>query len=333
MTDLMNNPTHNGDIMIVDDQPANLKLLEDMLGPLGYAVRSFPRGRLALAAVHQRAPDLILLDITMPEMTGFEVCRQLKSSPELYKIPVIFLSALSDAEDKVNAFRCGGADYITKPFQLEEVQVRVETHIQLQRARRVERDLLEKTIKGVVKAFAELLQLAEPALYLRSQSLRNMVLHIGTRMGVGETRPYEVAATLSLIGSLALRRQGLATARGEEIASEEEDQIFRIGSRLLKNIPHLESVAEMIDRQQSDQTSSPQNDSSALGARMLRLALDLDRRVFSGIPFQVALDQLKTTPGLHPIAMLNTLDDYPDSDRRRVPFGLDGNIHRAAMTP
>ena len=120
-----------GNIMVVDDQPANLKLLEDMLGRQGYRVRSFPRGRLAVAAALQHPPDLILLDITMPEMNGYEVCKLLKSDQKLSRIPVIFLSALGEAGDKVKAFQSGGVDYVTKPFHLEEVQARVETHIEL----------------------------------------------------------------------------------------------------------------------------------------------------------------------------------------------------------
>lgn len=118
-------------IMVVDDQPANLKLMEEILRQEGYIVRSFPRGRLALAAAGEDQPDLILLDITMPEMNGFEVCEHLKSDPKLAPIPVIFLSALSDTNDKVKAFRCGGVDYITKPIQVEELQARVKTHLDL----------------------------------------------------------------------------------------------------------------------------------------------------------------------------------------------------------
>src|SRR2546428_132993 len=103
-----------GNIMVVDDSPANLKLLEDVLLGHGYDVRSFPRGRLALAAADQEPPDLILLDINMPEMNGYEVCERLKSSARLSGIPVIFLSALNETEDKVHGFRSGGADYISK---------------------------------------------------------------------------------------------------------------------------------------------------------------------------------------------------------------------------
>ena len=117
--------------MIVDDNPANLKLLEDMLRRQGYEVRSFPRGRLALAAAEQEPPDLILLDIDMPEMNGYEVCERLKSTAELSGIPVIFLSALNETQDKVKALQSGAVDYISKPFQFEEVHARVETHLKL----------------------------------------------------------------------------------------------------------------------------------------------------------------------------------------------------------
>lgn len=125
-----------GDIMIVDDNPANLKLLEQMLSREGHEVRSFPRGRLALAAAAKNPPDLILLDINMPEMSGYEVCERLKSDPELSPVPVIFLSALNEIPDKIRAFRAGGVDYIAKPFQFDEVRARVETHLQLHQLRR-----------------------------------------------------------------------------------------------------------------------------------------------------------------------------------------------------
>src|SRR5580693_8909469 len=115
-------PAHKGSIIVVDDQAANLKLMGEMLRRQGYGVRLFPRGRMALTAAAEQPPDLILLDINMPEMTGLEVCARLKKDEKLVSIPVIFLSALNEIEHKVRAFRSGGVDYITKPFQFEEVQ-------------------------------------------------------------------------------------------------------------------------------------------------------------------------------------------------------------------
>ena len=120
-------------IMIVDDTPANLQLLQALLLKQGYKIKAFPCGRLALAAAAREPPDLILLDIAMPEMDGFEVCTRLKSDEKLAPIPVIFLTAHHETIDKVKAFGCGGVDYITKPFEIAEVQSRVETHLALRR--------------------------------------------------------------------------------------------------------------------------------------------------------------------------------------------------------
>lgn len=148
----------SSDIMIVDDNPANLKLLEDMLLRQTHEVRSFPLGRLALAAASKNPPDLILLDINMPEMNGYEVCERLKASERLSGIPVIFLSALNEVQDKVRAFRCGAADYISKPFQFEEVQARVETHLKLhafQRALKVQNAELEAAVRARTLELAE----------------------------------------------------------------------------------------------------------------------------------------------------------------------------------
>ncbi len=118
------------DILIVDDNPENLKVLGDFLVEQGYQVRAARDGRQALASVHAQPPALVLLDIHMPILDGYDTCRQLKAIHGLEDIPVIFLSALGETFNKVKAFECGGADYMTKPFELEEVRVRVANHLQ-----------------------------------------------------------------------------------------------------------------------------------------------------------------------------------------------------------
>ncbi len=124
----------NEHIMIIDDTPENLQVLSATLRYKGYAVSAFPRGKMALAAATRKPPSLVLLDIDMPEMNGYEVCERFKSDPKLQEIPILFISALSDTEDKVRALNCGGVDYISKPFQMEEVYARVDTHLKLHNA-------------------------------------------------------------------------------------------------------------------------------------------------------------------------------------------------------
>ena len=133
-----------GEILIVDDTPANLRLLTAMLSDQGYSVRPARNGELALMNARAAPPDLILLDIKMPGLDGYEVCKQLKNDPDTHHIPIIFLSALDQTEDKVKAFTLGGVDYITKPFQIEEVLARVRTHLTIQRLKDELRDSQEQ---------------------------------------------------------------------------------------------------------------------------------------------------------------------------------------------
>jgi CheY-like chemotaxis protein len=126
----------SGDIFIVDDSADNLGVLSGMLRAAGYSVRMANGGRRALEAIAARPPELVLLDINMPDMDGYAVCEALRSAPGSSDLPVIFLSALDDARNKVNGFRAGGVDYVTKPFQAEEVLARVEHHLGLARLRK-----------------------------------------------------------------------------------------------------------------------------------------------------------------------------------------------------
>ncbi|OLP15497.1 hybrid sensor histidine kinase/response regulator [Leptolyngbya sp. 'hensonii'] len=140
-----------GNILIVDDTPSNLRLLSTILVQHGYEVRSAINGAAALMAIEATLPDLILLDINMPRMNGYDVCAQLKAQEDTKDIPIIFLSALDETTDKVRAFQVGGVDYITKPFQVEEVLVRVETQLSQQRLKQE----LEAARTEALKALAQ----------------------------------------------------------------------------------------------------------------------------------------------------------------------------------
>ena len=133
-----------GNILVVDDTKENLRILVDALGEEGYQVRPALSGRIALEAARKEAPDLILLDILMPGMDGYQVCEALKADPLLSDVPVIFISALDETADKMKGFGVGGVDYISKPFQMEEVLARVKTHLTL---RTLQKDLEEKNAR------------------------------------------------------------------------------------------------------------------------------------------------------------------------------------------
>lgn len=131
-------------ILVVDDLAANLDILSGLLEGLGYEIRAAVTGELALQAARHDPPDLILLDVKMPGMDGYALCSILKSEEKLKEIPVIFLSGLTEQVDKIKAFGCGGVDYITKPFQFEEVAARIATHLELSLQRRRVQEKNEK---------------------------------------------------------------------------------------------------------------------------------------------------------------------------------------------
>lgn len=147
-----------GDILIVDDVTENLDFLSKILTQKGHKVRCVLNGKAALKVANAAQPNLILLDIRMPEMDGFEVCRQLKENPKTHEIPVIFLSALDQVEDKVNAFKLGGVDYISKPFQVEELLARVDNHLKLRQAQTYVQNLNAELEQRVIQRTAQLEQ-------------------------------------------------------------------------------------------------------------------------------------------------------------------------------
>jgi diguanylate cyclase (GGDEF)-like protein len=169
-----------GNILLVDDTPDNLRLLSNLLSEQGYKVRCVTNGMTALKAARAKAPDLILLDIMMPQMNGYEVCRELKADAQTKEIPVIFLSALDEVFDKVKAFSVGGTDYITKPFQIEEVLVRVETQLSV-RSAAVQVRQLNSELEQRVNERTRQLQLANQELQreiAERQLLEEKLLHL-----------------------------------------------------------------------------------------------------------------------------------------------------------
>jgi two-component system, sensor histidine kinase and response regulator len=206
--------THKGDILVVDDKPDNLKLLSFLLSKNGYKVRQATSGEMALETVQNQPPDLILLDILMPNMNGYEVCRQLKASTSTAEIPVIFLSALSDTFDKVKAFELGGRDYITKPFQIQEILARVENQLIVRR----QQVMLQQEIRDRQKA--------EIALQEANLTLENRV----------QERTTELESALSKL-QVEVEEHKRAEDR-VQLSLERERELSDLRSRLIATLSH-----------------------------------------------------------------------------------------------
>jgi signal transduction histidine kinase len=226
-------------ILIVDDSPADLRLLERMLGDRGFNSRTVLSGRLALEAAHARPPDLVLLDITMPEMDGYQVCQQFKADARLNGIPIIFISSLHETLDKVKAFGVGGVDYITKPFQFDEVSARVRTHLRLRRLEALRDDLTHMVVHDlrnpltVICGFLDILEdhesknlsaSTQPLVTVARRSAEDLLTMIGSildvaQMGAGEMKlqrePCDMGA---LVGTVVAANQPLPGGRTVSVA-------------------------------------------------------------------------------------------------------------------
>ena len=225
-----------GDILVVDDQANNLSLLVAMLAGHGFHPRPAINGQIALNAAFGQPPDLILLDVRMAGMDGYEVCQRLKADERTRDIPVLFLSALESVEDKVRAFEAGGVDYITKPFQELEVITRIQTHLALVEARR---QVAEQA------TLAERQRLGRELHDSVSQSLSSLALYIkGWQWRVDQASKDEVHQWLDQLGGIAaqtLKELRLLLYQLEPAGDEEMD----LESALRRRLDAVEQRAQV----------------------------------------------------------------------------------------
>ncbi len=210
----MNETRHElGNIVIVDDNPNNLRVLGEMLQQAGYKVRPAVSGMLALHSIESFPPDLVLLDIRMPGMSGYDVCRRLKANEKLREIPVIFISALHETEDKVAAFKAGGVDYIGKPFQIEEVLARVRAHLGLYQMQQNLERIVARQTEDLRKSYAEIQRSQQQYRAMLEQTVQAIALTIEKRdpyTAGHQRRVAELAMTIaSQLGLPSERKEGL----------------------------------------------------------------------------------------------------------------------------
>lgn len=231
-------PAQGGEVLIVEDTPASLQLLADLLDQAGYRTRRAQDGRMALMSAQAQPPDLVLLDIRMPGMDGYEVCRRLKADARTRDVPVIFLSALRETEDKVHAFGLGAVDYIAKPYQPDEVLARVRTHVELHRLRAG----LEARVSERTAQYRE----AEARLQESQARLRELAAF---RETVREEERSRIARELhdELGQSLTALRIDLAWLRNRYAAADEA-----AGRRLASSVALVERTTEAVRRISED---------------------------------------------------------------------------------
>ena len=200
-------------ILIVDDEPANLRLLTAILADQGYVIRSVRDGHMALASATLAPPDLILLDILMPVMDGYQVCEQLKADKRTRDIPVLFLSAIDRTLDKIKAFSLGAVDYISKPFRVEEVVARIELHLNL---RNLQKQLEERNV-----------QLEEIDIRQQTEETRGRVTRETTALCARSLRTLlDTVFTLDSPPGLGLRARSPTSRRKSDTEEHRKTRIF-----------------------------------------------------------------------------------------------------------
>lgn len=301
---------NKGRILAVDDTPASLKLLTDLLKAEGYEVRSAISGELALHAAASNPPELVLLDIRMPEMNGFEVCRRLKAQPETRDVPVIFVSAVTETDEKVQGFELGAVDFVTKPYQRDELLARVRTHLELNRLRNHLEDLvdvrtselrasekkLRTSLLDSIMALAAIVEMRDPYTAGHQRRVSELAVAIATELQLPEDQieGIHLASVVHDVGKIRVPAEILS--KPGRLSPLEFDLIkehARNGYDILKSIDFPWPIAEIVlqHHERLDGSGYPQalkGDQILLEARVLAVA-DVVESMVSHRPYRPAL--------------------------------------------
>ncbi len=299
-----------GSILAVDDTPHALKLLTDLLRSEGYEVRSAINGELALRAAEMNPPDLVLLDIRMPEMDGFEVCRRLKAIPATKDVPVIFVSAASESEEKLKGFSVGGVDYVTKPYQRDELLARVKTHIELNRLRNHLEDLvlerteelkesekkLRRSLLDSIAAIASTVEMRDPYTAGHQRHVAHLAVAISEALGLCEEKieGIRLAGVVHDVGKIRIPAEILSKpGKLTDLEFNLIKQHPKNGSEILKSIDFPWPISEIVlqHHERLDGSGYPaglKGDEIMLEAKILAVA-DVMEAMSSHRPYRSAL--------------------------------------------
>ncbi|MET0071438.1 MAG: HD domain-containing phosphohydrolase [Candidatus Thiodiazotropha sp.] len=313
-------------ILAVDDTPASLRLLTEILASEGFLVRSAINGELALNAAIAQPPKLILLDVNMPGMDGFEVCHRLKLEPDLHEIPVIFVSALSEMPDKLKGFEIGGVDYVTKPFQRDELLARVNTHLQLynlthhleemvaERTRSLvqSEERLKKTMLKSVSAVAAMVELRDPYTAGHQQRVAKIADAIARELDLpnAQIEGINLAAVVHDIGKISVPIEILSKPGR---LSDPEFALIKLhpdmGYEILKEIDYPWPIAETVRQhhERLDGSGYPRalrDEEILLEARILAVADTIEamashRPYREGLGIETALKEIEAKRKIH----------------------------------
>ena len=308
-----------GRLLVVDDEEQNRELLRDLLEAQNHEVTEAENGKQALQMVIKDPPDVVLLDVMMPEMDGFEVCRRLKANPTTAAIPILLVTALKDRSDRLTGIAAGASDFLSKPLDTQEVILRVRNAIYTKHLIDAESELLEKTLGSSVKVLTEMLSMANPTAFSRASRIVPYVRHIVNQLDLPDKWEFELAAMLSQIGCISLPPDVLEKVNRGEPLDDVEHKAYsahpEIGYELINHIPRLGNIADIIRAQRepfnrsSEGSSLNEEDRAALGGHILKTALDFDQLLARGMPTKVLTRRLGIMAGDETPEILAALAD------------------------
>jgi response regulator RpfG family c-di-GMP phosphodiesterase len=287
-------------IFVVDDNENNLAVIVHLLSRDDIKVFPFRTGSDLLEAMQKAVPHMILLDILMPVMDGYEVCRRLKSAERTRKIPVIFLTSKTHPDDVVRGFQEGGVDYIMKPFGKDELLSRVKTHLNLYQTEQSlklaladKEQLLNETLKGCVKVLIDILAMTNPDAFAQTLRVRNIAKKMAMRLGLSNAWEIEIGILLSHLGCAVIPSEIVTKRQAGEKLTSQETMLFnshpKAAARFISNIPGLGQVAESIQNQFADY--NPRTDPDII-KDFIRAVFDYDNLIQSGNTQQQAFDDM-----------------------------------------
>lgn len=312
-------------VLVVDDSEENLRILKTALNQ-DYKVSVVKDGSAALQVIANLNPDIILLDIHMPGIDGYETLKRIKRMPKHSEVPVIFISGAAEIMDKKKGFELGAVDYITKPYEITEVKLRVKSHVELSKAREEKQYLLSNTLVGTIQALMEILSLNSPFAFEYANSAKKLASAIARDIGVPEVWKVEVAAMLSLIGTCVTppeKTEMIIT--GKNVTLEDKKQFAShpfVGSRLVAKIPRLEELAEIIKNQMEplgEMELDPQNTVLA-GSQILGVVINYLNYIHRGQTPKGAITLLKQNRAKNNIDVIKSLDrilEYGEAEKVR----------------
>jgi len=312
-----------GRLLVVDDEGQNRELLRALLEAQDHKVTEAENGKQALQMVIKDPPDVILLDVMMPEMDGFEVCRQLKANPATAAIPILLVTVLKDRSDRLTGIAAGASDFLSKPLDTQEVILRVRNAVYTKHLIDAEKELLEKTLTGSIKVLSEILSLVNPPAFSQVSRIKPYVRQIATWLDLPNIWEFELAAMLSQIGCVTLPPEVLKKLQKGKSLSGEEHRMFsahpEVGGNLVRSIPRFGIIAGMIEAQQkpfhrrAKGTRFKAEDRIALGGYIIKVALEFEQLLGQGLSVKVALMQLRRSRYLSEVVdALEKLDTQLD---------------------